>query len=489
MVQFVVNAGGENYRASVSAGVTGVRPAAVAGRFYRADAEALRTEIEAMLAAVPPTPAAVQPKAMIVPHAGYLFSGAVAATAYARLRPWRQQIRRVVLLGPTHRVAVRGLALPGCGEFATPLGRVSVDQVLVQAVSGLPQVIVHPGTHAEEHALEVQLPFLQVLLPRFSLLPLAVGDASPAAVAEVLERLWGGPETLILISSDLSHYLPYAMAEETDRESVARILQLQPTLHHQQACGATPINGLLRAAAAHGLEPELLDRRNSGDTAGDRSRVVGYASLAFNPRPPEQLRAERQREQLGQLLLRRARAAIAAALGQPGDGAGAEAGLPELQQPAATFVTLTQAGDLRGCIGSLEAHRPLGEDVAANAVAAACRDPRFLPLTLSELARTRVEVSLLTPAEPLTFSDEDDALAQLQPGVDGLIFRIGSHRATFLPQVWESLPTPRVFLAHLKQKAGLPADFWSPEVSLSRYRVEKWKERLAEGATPGAGPL
>lgn len=260
-----------------------VRPAAVAGTFYTAQAAVLAGEVRRLLGeasqTVPVLPAC--PKALIAPHAGYVYSGQMAAAAYATLLPWRASIKRVVLLGPVHRVPVRGLALPGAQAFATPLGEVAVDQAAVLALGALPQVVTSPAAHAQEHALEVQLPFLQTVLPDFEVLPLAVGDATPAEVAEVLDVLWGGPETLIVISSDLSHFLRYDAAQARDRDTVQHILRLQASLHHQQACGGTPINGLLLSAARHHLQPRLLGMCNSGDTAGDRQRVVGYASVAF----------------------------------------------------------------------------------------------------------------------------------------------------------------------------------------------------------------
>ena len=256
-----------------------IRPPAVAGTFYPAAPAVLAAEVARLLDAVPAAEGC--PKALMVPHAGYVYSGAVAAVAYARLRACAAQLRRVVLLGPAHRVAVRGLALPEAVAFDTPLGRVALDIDGLQALADLPQVTVNAAAHAGEHSLEVQLPFLQVLLPQFVLLPLVVGAASPEAVAEVLERVWGGPETLVVISSDLSHYLPYAEARSVDQATVARILALDGPLSHEQACGGTPVNGLLLAARRHGLCPDLLDLRNSGDTAGPRDRVVGYAALAF----------------------------------------------------------------------------------------------------------------------------------------------------------------------------------------------------------------
>jgi AmmeMemoRadiSam system protein B len=258
-----------------------VRPPAVAGMFYPDDAGDLAREVASMLAAAGSAASAGALKALIVPHAGYIYSGPVAASAYAMLAPLRASVHRVVLLGPTHRTAVRGLAVPRTGVFATPLGPVAVDGPGVEAALALPQVCVSDSAHALEHSLEVQLPFLQSVLDDFSLVPLAVGNAKGHEVAEVLELLWGGPETLIVVSSDLSHYHPYEAARRLDGATADDIIHLRPLASHEQACGATPVNGLLEAARRRGLKPTLLDLRNSGDTAGDKSRVVGYGAFAF----------------------------------------------------------------------------------------------------------------------------------------------------------------------------------------------------------------
>lgn len=257
------------------------RPPAVAGLFYPSGRDELSAAVRALLAAVPVDPDARPPKALIVPHAGYIYSGPVAASAYARLAPLAGHIRRVVLLGPVHRVPVRGLALPAATSFSTPLGDIPLDTAGMAALQALPQVTVSDAVHAEEHSLEVHLPFLQTVLGGFSLLPLAVGDATQVEIAEVLGRVWGGAETLVVISSDLSHYLSYDTARRIDGETVRHILELRADLEHGEACGATPVNGLLAYAAGRGLSTELLDLRNSGDTAGDRSRVVGYTAIAF----------------------------------------------------------------------------------------------------------------------------------------------------------------------------------------------------------------
>jgi len=260
-----------------------IRPAAVAGMFYPGNPIELKQTLADLLANARTAAPSRPPKALIVPHAGYIYSGPVAASAYARLGELRGRIRRVVLLGPTHRVYVRGLALPGADRFATPLGEVPLDREGMQAIAGLPQVSTSAAAHQMEHSLEVQLPFLQQVLGDFELLPLAVGEATAAEVAEVLEKVWGGDETLIVISSDLSHFLPDAIARQVDGGTVDAILALNPHLNHEQACGATPVNGLLLAARKHGLHPVMLDVRNSSQTAGDPDRVVGYAAFAFEP--------------------------------------------------------------------------------------------------------------------------------------------------------------------------------------------------------------
>ncbi len=260
-----------------------IRPAAVAGMFYPGDRRSLALDIRRMLEAA--SPPSLRPKALIVPHAGYVYSGPVAASAYALLAPLSEVIRRVVLLGPVHRVWVDGLALPAVDAFETPLGVVPLDEAAMARLLTLPQVQVNEAAHAWEHSLEVHLPFLQTVLRDFRLVPLAVGGATPEQVAEALDTLWGGDETLIVVSSDLSHYLPYDEARQSDQATARAILALRTDLTGEQACGAHPINGLLLAARRHGLTPHLLDLRSSGDTAGDKSRVVGYGAFALVEAP------------------------------------------------------------------------------------------------------------------------------------------------------------------------------------------------------------
>lgn len=278
-----------------------VRPAAVAGLFYPGEPVALRSTVEALLAArsrrlaEEPAPTRPRPpKALIAPHAGYSYSGPVAASSFTALSGVSGSaggVRRVVLLGPSHRVPLRGLGLPGVERFATPLGEVPVDLDAVAVVERLPQVAVRRDAHLAEHSLEVELPFLQVVLGRFELLPLVVGEAGADEVAEVLEQVWGGDDTVLVISSDLSHFLPAAAAELADAETAAQIRSLAGPLGARQACGAVAINGLLPAARRHRLAALQLDLRHSGDTSGDRSRVVGYGAWAFVANDPNDANA------------------------------------------------------------------------------------------------------------------------------------------------------------------------------------------------------
>lgn len=258
-----------------------VRKPVVAGMFYPGAPNELKKMLEDFLRPIQGTEPV--PKALIAPHAGFIYSGPIAASAYAQLTPARDVITRVVLLGPSHRVAFNGLAVSSADFFATPLGEIPVDKTAVNEVLSLPHVHVLDKAHAHEHSLEVHLPFLQTTLNAFKLIPLVVGDASPQIVGAVLEKLWGGAETLIVVSSDLSHYLDYETACQTDAWTSKAIEALQPdNIQYEQACGRNPINGLLYVARQHGLRVKTLDLRNSGDTAGSKDRVVGYGAYAFN---------------------------------------------------------------------------------------------------------------------------------------------------------------------------------------------------------------
>ena len=468
--------------------MTAIRKAAVAGMFYPDAPDVLKRDVQAYLNAPAPT-STTTPKAIIAPHAGYRYSGATAGKIYARLKPARDIITRVILMGPCHRVAVRGLALSGADGFETPLGRVPVDKDAESLIINMPGVTAFPVTHAQEHSLEVHLPFLQELLTDFKVVPIVVGEASPTDVAAVLQKLWGGPETLIVISSDLSHFLDYDGARAIDARTADAITSFAPDkIERNGACGRFPVSGLLHLAKQRGMRVETVDMCNSGDTAGSKDKVVGYGAWAFYesdnaPEATDTCKApaedfEAATKQLlqthGDALLQIADASIRTGL-KTGQMLKQIKGVPNaLSDDGAAFVTLkTASGQLRGCIGSAQAHRPLAVDVAENAYKAAFKDPRFPPVTADEYETLKLSISVLSPQTPMQITDEADLLSQLRPGVDGLVISDGNQRALFLPSVWEQLPTPDVFLGQLKHKAGMAADHWSETFEASRFIAEE----------------
>ena len=457
--------------------MTYIRPPAVAGMFYPGDARELDHAVRGFLADAfadaSGGPRTVAPKALIAPHAGYVYSGALAAKVFASLQPAANNISRVVLLGPCHRVALNGLALSGATAFSTPLGDIPIDTGAANHILKLPQVQVFDETHAQEHSLEVQLPFLQVMLGDFSLVPLVVGNATSDDVAEVLEALWGGPETLIVISSDLSHYLDYDSASKIDHKTCTSIEQLDPrSIGDDQACGRIPLKGLLKLARHKGMDVQTIGLCNSGDTAGSRDRVVGYGGWAFyeNDSNDFENRTRQLLEHHGRELLNCATASVLHGLKfgspLPVDSNDHALGLAE---NGACFVTLKHGERLRGCIGSAEAYRPLILDVAENAYAAAFRDPRFSGLQDGDMQDLTLSISVLSPPVGMTFRDEQDLLGQLRPGVDGLIIEDHKKRSLFLPSVWDQLPEPIDYLEHLKNKAGMGTGHWSDTFTARRF--------------------
>jgi AmmeMemoRadiSam system protein B/AmmeMemoRadiSam system protein A len=498
-----------------------VRRPAVAGSFYPADAAELTKMVDGFLARaeVPTTTARI--RAIIAPHAGYVYSGPVAAYAYAALRG--HHFSRVIVLGPSHYAEFRGVAVTPA-DYATPLGIVAHDPACDSLVrnrifSYNPPAIVHaPGWGALvgdarpdtfEHSVEVQLPFLQRVLGEFRLVPLVCGEVDPAAVAEGIAPLIDD-STLVVASSDLSHYYPYDVARRLDESCVGAICSLDlRKMQSQEACGKTPILAVMHLARERGWQPVLLDRRNSGDTAGDKSRVVGYAALAFyesgttsakvssgkaakgggedgvspgfspgeGGKSHEATSAVLTREE-GRILVRLARAAVESAVRERRRLRVDATTLPaSLKERKGCFVTLTERGDLRGCIGHIFPQEPLYEAVIDNSWAAALEDPRFRPVAPYELGDIEIEVSVLTVPKPLPFDSPDDLLRKLRPHRDGVVLKIGPAMATFLPQVWEQLPDKEEFLAHLSRKAGCPANAWrGPGVSVLTYEVQAFHE-------------
>ncbi len=470
--------------------VSAFRHPAVAGTFYPAEPDRLERIIAQFLSeAGNDAPSPALPKAIIGPHAGYEYSGAVAARAYARLASARGKISRVVLLGPSHYVAFRGLAVDTAEAWILPGGTVPLDTEAIDHLRALPMVGELDVAYQREHALEVHVPFLQHVLGEFRLVPIVVGAAAPETVAAVFDALWGGPETLFVVSTDLSHYLDYANCRRMDQATAEAIERFEWALTPTQACGAVPTSGLLLAARRRGMTIERLDLRNSGDTAGPRDRVVGYGAWALYEAGAEPPAPDPERdavETLGPTLIELARRSIAYGLdtGQPALVSAIADLPPLLAAPGAAFVTLRRGGVLRGCIGSPVARRPLFIDVVDHAFNAAFRDWRFPRLDPLELAGLELSVSVLTPPQPMSFADEADLLVQLRPRVDGLIIEDLGCRSLFLPSVWEEVPERRQFLWLLKQKAGLAAEHFSPEFRAQRFRAIEVKGAMEPG--PGA---
>ena len=448
--------------------------------FLPKNSNALAVNVAALPGGVNESDAAT-PKALIAPHAGYVYSGAVAGAAYRLLTKARGKVSRVVLLGPSHRFAFSGMAATSASAYETPLGVVPIDRQGLDQACDVPLLGFTDEAHEGEHCLETQLPFLQVVLGDFKLIPIICGRVSGEQVADLLDRLWGGPETLIVVSSDLSHYLDYQTCRALDEATRAVIERLDPVaLTPEQACGATPVNGLLTAARRRGMRVRTLDLRNSGDTAGPRDRVVGYGAWAFWEQEATISHSDDMARRHSALMNEIARRAIC----------GDDASQPSENLPAAfsragaCFVTLHKAGRLRGCCGSPMARRPLVEDIRANAFRSAFGDPRFGPLERMEWDEVSLSVTLLSPFQPMSFESEVDLLSQLQPHRDGLVIEDAGRGALFLPAVWKTLTNKQEFLAHLKAKAGLSRDHWSPNFRASRFwTTQTVEERLRHAAS------
>lgn len=472
--------------------MSAIRLPAVAGTFYPVDNVELSSSVDAMLQAREGQDPC--PKVIIAPHAGHVYSGLIAAAAYCRLKNADLPITRVVLLGPSHRVGFKGVAATSCTAYKTPLGEIPIDSAAVQTILQLPGIGFLDEAHTHEHSLEVHLPFLQRVLGSFSLVPLVVGDATVEEVASVINALWGGPETLLVISSDLSHFHPYTEAQEIDARTSAKILALESDLVGEQACGARPINGLLHVLKNKGLKVEQLEVRNSGDTAGDKSRVVGYGAYIVmegavrdQTEIEQQTRARAKAEtgsdistaQLSlawrQRLLQVAREAVLHPFDHNESYHIDLSRYPSVfRQERASFVTLNINKKLRGCIGSLVAHRPLITDVAHNAQAAAFKDHRFKPLTLEEFHNVDFHISVLSVPEVLQLGSREELVAKLRPGVDGLIIEHDGKRATYLPSVWEQINDADTFVSELRRKAGLNASGWHADTIVHRYTTEEF---------------
>jgi AmmeMemoRadiSam system protein B/AmmeMemoRadiSam system protein A len=456
----------------------------VAGTFYPRDPQALRRAVADCVGAAIVPPDLEATEAVIAAHAGYRYSGPTAAAAYRAVAARRAELRRVVVVGPSHRhpVGGTGVGISTADAWRTPLGEVTLDTEAAARLVADGLAVEADAAHAPEHSVEVQLPFVQELLGDVPVLPLVVGRARAGDVARVFDAVWDGPETLVVASSDLSHYQDDVTARAHDERTATAILECRADdVGPQDACGCLPIRGLLLTATRRGLTPRLLDLTTSAPATGDADRVVGYGAFAFGP--PEPLTdADRQ------WLVALARRAIEYELQSDALYPLSDAEVPlRARAPGAAFVTLERGSELLGCIGSLEAGRPLWHDVARNARAAAFDDPRFPPVTAAEVASMQVEVSVLSRLVEIPAAEREDVERQVRPGVDGVVLAAGTHRGTFLPAVWAKLPDPETFLGQLVRKAGLTGG-WPAGARAWRYTVDEFTEASSPAPAPPLSP-
>jgi AmmeMemoRadiSam system protein B/AmmeMemoRadiSam system protein A len=469
-----------------TANADGIREPVYAGSFYPATRSELKASIEQLVSQVKPVhvnqPPHTSLKAIIIPHAGYIYAGLTAAHVSLVLK--ENRFSRVIVMGSDHRIGFQGCAISDVSAYETPLGSIRIhdDAVRMRRDKYLFQTV--PLSDRLEHSVEVVLPYLQYFLIEFEFIPIVTGHGQglvervSAALDPLLDQ-----NTLLVASSDLSHYLPHKDAVVRDRETIEIILNLEADKlinRENAACGKIPILILINMARRYDWKPVLLHYSNSGDTAGDRSKVVGYGAIAFYGGSSMQHSIDPQSldKHEGQTLVRLARQTIAEKLGKSSIKADPE-DLKEtaFQARRGTFVTLTIDKQLRGCIGNLDPGESILAGIKRNAINAAFHDPRFPPLKPAELDRVDIEVSILTEPYPLEYRDSKDLLAKLRVNVDGVILRKGSASATFLPQVWEQLPRPEEFLSHLCLKAGLSADTWrKSHLEVLTYQVQYFEE-------------
>lgn len=461
----------------------------VAGAFYPEDTDQLRELIGKLTRragpSAPALPYGTSLKGLILPHAGYEYSGWTTAHAAAVLSGLKNQ--KIILLGSDHRIGFTGVAVSSADQFQTPMGPIPVHPDAGRLRELSPWFKPVKASDQREHALEVILPFLQTYVKGFTLVPMVTGTVKVERVIDGIESILDG-DTLLIASSDLSHSLPYDAAVRIDQETIGAILRLESgsiIRKKNSACGALPIEAMIQVAIRHHWQPMLLHYANSGDTAGDKTAVVGYAAIAFFGEMTMNQKKKSTSEltdSQGTILLQLARNTILETFDKkPALKAltALDASLrdKDLEKKQGVFVTLKLNHELRGCIGNLSASESIVSGVRRNALNAAFHDPRFQPLTRKELDTTDIEISVLSEPQALAYEDAADLVTRLRPHVDGVILKKGHASATFLPQVWEQLPAPESFLSHLCLKAGLASDEWkTSRLTILTYQVQYFEE-------------
>jgi len=451
-----------------------VRPPAVAGMFYPNAPDVLRKEVSSFLKEAGGVKGPGKIRGLVSPHAGYTYSGIVAAAGYGQIDP---SIKTVFLIGSSHRISLSAPSIPAVQAYQTPLGNVPLAK-LASTLRRSPGFVSVPEAHLHEHSLEVQLPFLQVILKEFEIVPILINRSDPKALAETLVPHIGD-DTLIVASTDLSHDHSYETAISLDRACTTAISGNRfSDMPFCEACGKQAVLTLMHITRIKGWKGMLLDYKNSGDTAGSKNRIVGYTSIVFvEGKEMTNTMKETLPAQDRETLLKLARTAIEAKLVEGTEVDRTSRVPPVFHEVRGCFVTLHKHGQLRGCIGTIEPTYPLMECMEKNAKSAAFEDPRFPAVSVDELKEIDIEISVLSVPEVLVFRDGEDLKGQLEPNVHGVILSRGMHRSTFLPQVWKQLPDKEKFLEHLCLKGGMSARAWQePKTKVEVYTAEVFGE-------------
>ena len=468
-----------------------IKEPAVANIFYSANPDELRSQIKGF-AKNNPDSYEYPSRAVIVPHAGLVYSGRLA---YEGINLLDKNIKNLFIFAPAHRVAFEGLALTSYDEWKTPLGNISINQEINKELTEKFGAKIFESAYREEHSIEIQLPIVQSIFEYVKIIPVLIGKENPQKITDIISEYYDNKDFGFIISSDLSHFLTDDKAKKKDEET-ARMIEggSVQDFRYDQACGAIGIYGLVEFANSKNYSLIRVDMFNSSSTTGDKSRVVGYGSWFMY----EGSKNKFLKKYFSEYMLKLCRDVISSRFNQQSysfnENAKNENPLssfvgklkdnfiskpkiytnhaPVFNEIGACFVTLKKNGRLRGCIGSIIAHQPLINDLVDNAQKSAFNDPRFNPLQKSELDDLSIDISILSEPKPITFSDEADLLRQIVPFKDGIIIRDGYYQAVYLPSVWEELPDKEMFLKSLKMKAGLSPEYFSKTFKAFRFQTE-----------------
>lgn len=448
-----------------------IKKSVVSGQFYPSEKDTLEHMIHSYFKSVNEEKISKEIYGLISPHAGYIFSGKVAAFGYKELID--RNYETVFILGPSHYSLFNGAAILNATAYETPLGKVKISKKAREMLKNEQEIFaINDAAFLREHSIEVQIPFLQIALKNFTIVPILVSNVNPKKLADSLMK-YIDEKSLIIVSSDLSHYYTYEKAVELDKKCIDAIINLNfSEIDKCEACGKIPIMTLVHIAKEKNWNVMLLNYNNSGDTYGDKSRVVGYVSIIFYKNESDSINENDKK-----FLLNLARKTLESYLSKGTKPDIDEIEISEnLKKKQGCFVTLEKNNQLRGCIGHILPQVPLYDCVIENAINAALHDPRFTEVKYDELKDIKIEISVLSLPKILQYSSDEDLLKKLTPYEDGVILKFGSRQSTYLPQVWEQIPDKKIFLSSLCQKAGMPEDCWKKGAEVYTYRAEVFSE-------------